>query len=233
MENKKAKSQFILESSQYSGKISSLYSHLAFMYDLFTDHEIPHHKEAIKMAQINPHEAVLEVACGTGRATLQIARQITTGNKLFAVDLTKEMIQKAKNKLIKSGLAEKVEFKIANAKTLPFPNSSFDVLYNAYMFDLINLSDIPEIVSEFKRVLKPNGRLILVNMSKNTNKKTLYERLYEKGLLSFTSGSCRPVLLEEYLKQAGFKEVKRFYRKNRSWFLLNYLHGTEIIIAHK
>jgi demethylmenaquinone methyltransferase/2-methoxy-6-polyprenyl-1,4-benzoquinol methylase len=223
----------ILEKSQYSGNISSLYSRLACMYDLFTDHELPHHREAIEMAQIDPREAILEVACGTGRATLEIARQIATGNKLFAVDLTEAMIQKAKKKLEREGLLNKVEFKPADAKALPFPDSSFNMLYNAYMFDLIDLSEIPEILSEFKRVLKPGGRLVLVNMSKNTDTKTLYEVLYEKGLLSFATGSCRPVLLEEYLKEASFQKVQRFYRKNHSWFPLNWLHGTELVIAHK
>lgn len=223
----------ILEKSQYSGKISSLYSRLAWMYDLFTDHEPPHHREAIEMAQIEPQETILEVACGTGRATLEIARRIAAGNKLFAVDLTEAMIQKAKKKLERKGLLDKVEFKPADAKALPFPDASFDVLYNAYMFDLMDLSDIPEIISEFKRVLKSGGRLILVNMSKNTDTKTLYEVLYEKGLLSFATGSCRPVLLEGYLKESGFQKVQRYYRTNHSWFPLNWLHGTEIVIAHK
>lgn len=223
----------ILEKSQYSGRISSLYSRLAWMYDLFTDHEPRHHREAVEMAQIEPREAILEVACGTGRATLEIARRIAAGNKLFAADLTEAMLQKAKKKLKRKGLLDKVEFKPADAKALPFPDSSFDMVYNAYMFDLIDLSDIPAILSEFKRVLKSGGRLVLVNMSKNTDKKTLYEWLYEKGLLSFTSGSCRPVLLEGYLKEAGFQKVQRFYRKNHSWFPLNWLHGTEIVIARK
>lgn len=223
----------ILEKSQYSGNISSLYSRLAWMYDLFTDHEPAHHKEAVGMAGIKPQEAILEVACGTGRATLEIARQIAEGNKLFAVDLTKAMIQKAKKKLEKEGLLNKVEFKLGDAKALPFPDSFFDMLYNAYMFDLIDLSEIPKILSEFKRVLKSGGRLVLVNMSKDTDRKTLYEVLYEKGLLSFASGSCRPVLLEGYVKEAGFQKVQRFYRKNHSWFPLNWLHGTEIVIAHK
>ena len=223
----------ILEKSQYSGKISSLYSRLAWMYDLFTDHEPPHHREAIEMAQIEPQETILEVACGTGRATLEIARRIAAGNKLFAVDLTEAMIQKAKKKLERKGLLDKVEFKPADAKALPFPDASFDVLYNAYMMDLLDLSDIPEIVSEFKRVLKSGGRLILVNMSKDTDTKTLYEVLYEKGLLSFATGSCRPVFLEGYLKESGFQKVQRYYRTNHSWFPLNWLHGTEIVIAHK
>ena len=177
----------ILEKSQYSGKISSLYSRLAWMYDLFTDHEPPHHREAIEMAQIEPQETILEVACGTGKATLEIAPRIAAGNRLFAVDLTEAMIQKAKKKLESKGLLEKVKFKPADAKALPFPDSSFDVLYNAYMLDLIDLSEIPEILSEFKRVLKSGGRLILVNMSKNTDTKTLYEALYEKGLLKSAS----------------------------------------------
>ncbi len=101
------------------------------------------------------------------------------------------------------------------------------------MFDLIDLSDIPLILSEFWRVLKPGGKLILVNMSKDKAEKTLYEYLYEKGLLWFSSGSCRPVFLKPYVEDVGFERVKRIYRKNKSFFILNLMVGTEIVIGYK
>jgi hypothetical protein len=70
-------------------------------------------------------------------------------------------------------------------------------------------------------------------MSKDKEGKTLYEFLYEAGLLSFASGSCRPVLMKPYVEQVGFEKVERTYRRNRSWFFLNWLTGTEIVVGYK
>jgi len=70
-------------------------------------------------------------------------------------------------------------------------------------------------------------------MSKDKKEKTLYEALYERGLLSFASGACRPVFMKPCLEDAQCMHVKRIYRKNKSFFLLNRLHGTEIVTANK
>ena len=221
----------IIGKSQFSGKIADLYNGLAPVYDFFTDHEIKHHKMAIQMAHICSDDLVLEVACGTGRATAEIADIIGRNNKLYAVDLTPGMMDRARKRLLKRNLLDKVDLKIANARDLPFPSDMFDVIYNSYMFDLIDLEEIPRILAEFKRVLKPGGKLILVNMSKRKKGLTLYETLYEKGILGSTSGSCRPVYLDYFLKDAGFEVIERVYADNHSWFFLNWLTGTEIVIA--
>jgi demethylmenaquinone methyltransferase/2-methoxy-6-polyprenyl-1,4-benzoquinol methylase len=223
----------MIKTPQYQNKISELYRHLAWVYDFFTDHEPAHHEEAIRIAGFENYDSVLEVACGTGRATVEIAKRLKRESRFYAIDLTKEMMERARKKLQKYGLPGRVDFKVGDAKHLPFPEGMFDVVYNAYMFDLIDTSDMPEIICEFKRVLKPGGTLVLVNMSKDKKKKTLYEVLYERGLLSFASGGCRPVFMKPLLEDAQFIHVKRIYRKNKSFFLLNRLSGTEIVTANK
>ena len=223
----------IIKTPRYQNKISELYRHLARIYDFFTDHEPAHHEEAIRMAEFEKCDAVLEVACGTGRATVEIAKRLRKESRFYAIDLTREMMERAQKKLQNNDLLGRVDFKVGDAKHLPFPEGMFDVVYNAYMFDLIGSSDMPEIIYEFKRVLKPGGTLVLVNMSKDKKKKTLYEVLYERGLLSFASGGCRPVFMKPLLEDAQFMHVNRIYRKNKSFFLLNRLHGTEIVRANK
>ncbi len=227
-----SKNLYIIEKSSHSDRVAQLYSRIAWLYDPFTDHEQAHHIKAIQMADLSGNELVLEVACGTGRATFEIAKKLLNG-KLFAIDLTWQMLKRAKRKIYMAGLSEKVVFAIADAKELPFSTQTFDVIYNAYMFDLIDLSDFSLILSEFKRVLKPGGKLILVNMSKNNQNKTFYEFLYESGLLQFSSGGCRPVFLKPFVEAEGFEKIQRVYRKNRSYFPLNLLVGTEIIVGYK
>ena len=75
------------------------------------------------------------------------------------------------------------------------------------------------VLGEFRRVLKPGGRLVLVNMSKeNEGVLTWYERLYQRlpaRLVPYLLGGCRPALAEDLVKQAGFCEVTRDYIRHR------------------
>jgi ubiquinone/menaquinone biosynthesis C-methylase UbiE len=224
---------FIVQRAPDSDKVRALYGRLARVYDLFTDFEPAHHRQAVALAAIQPHETVLEVACGTGRATAQIAREAGRDGRFYALDLTPAMLQRATRRLAQDGLLERVDLRQGDAADLPYPDASVDVIYNGYMFDLIDGERMPLILAEFARVLKPGGRVVLVNMSKNKDGQTLYEWLYERGLLGFASGACRPVQMAPLLIQAGFKDIKRFYGHNRSFFFLNWLTGTEIVLAHK
>lgn len=223
----------VVEKSRYSGNIAGLYNRLAWMYDFFTDHEPAQHREALRLAHIKQDDWVLEVACGTGRATVEIASHIGEKGRFCAIDLSEKMLERAKNKLRKRNLLDRVDLRLGDARRLDFAGDLFDVVYNAYMFDLIDTPEIPEVLAEFKRVLKPGGRLVLIDMSKDKERKTLYEFLYETGLLSLASGSCRPVLMRPPIEEAGYERVERIYRRNRSWFFLNWLTGTEIVVGHK
>ncbi|MBI5523731.1 MAG: methyltransferase domain-containing protein [Desulfarculus sp.] len=230
---RRIKADYQVARSSHAGRIAALYSRLAWLYDPFTDHELPHHLRAVELAAIQPGEAVLEVACGTGRATALLAQALGKDGRMQAVDLTPAMLAKARAKLARLGLLERVELRQASALALPHADNSFDLLYNSYMFDLVDSSQMPAILAEFGRVLKPGGRLVLVDMSKQGGGRTPYEWLYERGLLSFVSGACRPVLMRPLVEAAGFAEVSREYRKNRSLFPLNWLHGSEIVTARK
>ena len=211
--------------------ISKLYSRLSRIYDLFTDHEPRHHRKALELGTIGPGDAVLEVAVGTGRALPEIATRVGERGTVCGLDLTGAMLRVAEAKLKKRGLDQRAGLVQGSAFSLPYQDGKFDAVYNAYMLDLIDSPQIPGVLLEFKRVLKPGGEIILVNMSKNTEKKTLFEFLYERGLVTY--GNCRPVLAEPLVKQAGFENARRVYRRNFSWFPLNLLAGTEIVIADK
>ncbi len=102
------------------------------------------------------------------------------------------MLSQARAKIARLGLSDRVHFKQGNARELPYPDETFVLTYNSYMFDLIPLADFVPILEEFHRVLKPGGKLVLVNMSKPGERKTLYERGYRgRQLLSHNAGiSC-------------------------------------------
>ena len=214
---------------QTPDKIQRYYGWRASNYDAATQFEVEHHLEAVRRAAIQIGQHVLEVACGTGRATIDLARAVGSEGRLDALDLTQIMLDKARSKVETLGLQKHVHFKQGDARHLPYDENTFDVLYNGYMFDLIPLDGFVPILKEFIRVLKPGGKLVLVNMSKPDARKTFYESIYERG---WAVAPCRPVLMSPYLESVGFVDVQRFYRPSHG-FIVSKLWGQEIVTAFK
>ena len=210
-------------------QITKYYSWRASNYDAGTAFEVEHHAEALRLAHIQEGQNILDVACGTGRATVGLAQAVGASGRVDALDLSEAMLAQARTKLEKLELRDRVHFKQGNARELPYLDETFDLVYNGYMFDLIPLSGFMPILKEMARVLKPGGNLVLVNMSKPDHRKTLFERIYEKG---WAVMPCRPVLMGPFLEPAGFKDVQRFYRPTRG-AILSLLWGQEIVIAQK
>ncbi|HEY5473056.1 MAG TPA: hypothetical protein VIK32_07675, partial [Candidatus Limnocylindrales bacterium] len=89
----------------------------------------------------------------------------------------------------------------------------FDVLFNSYMLDLIPLGEMSVVLGEFLRVLKPGGRLALVNFSKRVaGRRTLWERVYEalpRRWVPYVAGGCRPVVMAGAVERAGFRDLRQ------------------------
>ena len=179
-------------------------------------------------AGIKPLDRVLEVAVGTGATLVEIARRLDPGNVVQGVDLSPGMLQRAREKAQTAGLRN-IELRGGDARRLPFPDETFDVLYNSYMLDLIHLADMPAVLGEFQRVLRPGGRMVLVNLSKrHPDRVTVLERLYRwlpERMVPRLVGLCRPVAMADQVAAAGFEEVSRQY--------LPGLWSSEIVLARK
>ncbi len=214
---------------QDAAQIRSYYRWRASNYDAGSRFEVEHHLEAIRLAAIRAGQHVLEVACGTGRATVDLAQAVGDTGHVEALDLSDAMLEQARRKLAQAGLGDRVHFAPGDARRLPYPDGAFDLLYNGYMFDLIPLDGFAPILGEFFRVLKPGGTMVLVNMSKPDARTTLFERIYARG---WAVMPCRPVLMSPYLERAGFVDVRRQYRPTRG-FPVSWLWGQEIVTAHK
>lgn len=223
------KSSMVEATHAAAEKIQKYYSWRATNYDAGASFEIEHHAEALRMAAIQEGQHVLDVGCGTGRGTVGLAQAVGPQGKVDALDLTEAMLEQAHIKLDRLGLKDRVALKQGNARELPYPDETFDLVYNGYMFDLIPLDGFLPILKEMARVLKPPGKLVLVNMSKPDERKTFYEKIYEKG---WAVMPCRPVLMSPYLPLVGFTDIQRFYRPTRG-SLLARLWGQEIVLACK
>lgn len=187
-------------------EVVQVYSRMAFIYDVWGNlTESKARKRALELANIQNGESVLEVAVGTGLAFQEIVKANQNG-KNYGIDLTESMLDKARQKVSKFNAH--YHLAVGDAYHLEFKDAQFDAVVNNYMFDLLPEADFAKVLAEFKRVLKPNGRLILVNM---TQGERFYQRLYETTyqINPGWMGGCRGVLLTGELEKAGFKTVSR------------------------
>lgn len=187
-------------------EVVQVYSQRAFFYDVWGNlTEAKARRRALQLANIQDGESVLEVAVGTGLAFREIVRVNPNGQN-FGIDLTQAMLDRARKKL---GQTEAhYQLSVGDAYDLRFANSQFDVLINNYMFDLLPEADFVKVLNGFKRVLKPSGRLILVNMTKGEHfYQNFYESLYR--INPSWMGGCRGVQLAKTLPKVGFKNISR------------------------
>lgn len=93
---------------------------------------------------------------GPGLTFLEQAQRVGKENQVYGVDISTSMLRLTGQRLRANGFSRFV-LKVGNALLLPFEEHSFDILYNGYMLDLIPVKDMPGILAEFYRVLRPGG----------------------------------------------------------------------------
>lgn len=179
-------------------------------------------KAAVKLSDVREGEEVLDCACGTGDLTLAFAK--TGAKHVVGSDFTQEMLDIAGTKLRDD--SGRVTFQQADAMNLPFDDGSFDVVSIA--FGIRNVADPARAIAEFHRVLRPGGRVVILEFDEPKNPLIrVGNDLYTKHIMPMTatliardkSGAYRylPKSVETFMKreamqsalrQAGFGELK-------------------------
>lgn len=190
-------------------QVSEVYRKIAPIYDWWAWlTETKARDRCLELAAIRDGENVLEVAVGTGLAFEKILHANPSGHN-EGIDLTEAMLSRADSKATKTAL-HNYRLSVGDAYALEFPDHSFDVLINNYMFDLLPQQDFVAVLEEFKRVLRPGGRLALVNMTMGTRwYNGLWEHIYR--ISPALLGGCRSVALFPFLENCGFSKIRREY----------------------
>jgi demethylmenaquinone methyltransferase/2-methoxy-6-polyprenyl-1,4-benzoquinol methylase len=211
-----------------SQKIARVYDLRSRMYDFTVARsEFGYHLKALKRVRWQPDMRILEVAPGPGRVMAKLAEEVDGATKLYGLDVSSKMLGLTRKRLNRRGFTQ-YELQQGDCRRLPWPDNSFDLLYNGYMMDLIPNAEMGGVLAEFHRVLKPGGQLVLLNMSARDGSVGLWERLYlilPDLMVHHLMGNCRPVRMERYVVEASFTEVNREYLGGR--------HPSEIVSAIK
>jgi ubiquinone/menaquinone biosynthesis C-methylase UbiE len=184
--------------------IPKVYGRVARFYDIWAMlTETRAQRACFQRAAVRDGEAVLEIAVGTGLVFRELVRANPSG-RTEGIDLTEAMLARARRKV--AGLQSRCRLRVGDAHHLEFEDAMFDLALNNYMFDLLPEADFDPILREMRRVLKPGGRLVLVNMAAgDTWAHRVHEMVYR--ISPALIGGCRGVTLAPFVDRAGFRDV--------------------------
>jgi demethylmenaquinone methyltransferase / 2-methoxy-6-polyprenyl-1,4-benzoquinol methylase len=152
---------------QFAGQVRSMFDRIAGVYDVMNTAMTAglHHRwreRAADRAELEPGEMALDVCCGTGDLALELRRRIGPDGRVVGCDFSEPMLELARRKSGEQGLP--VEFGWADALELPYGDASFDAV--TVGFGARNLADLGRGLSEMARVLRPDGRLVILEITR-------------------------------------------------------------------
>ncbi|MBI5485333.1 MAG: bifunctional demethylmenaquinone methyltransferase/2-methoxy-6-polyprenyl-1,4-benzoquinol methylase UbiE [Deltaproteobacteria bacterium] len=131
-------------------------------------------KKAVRLLKYREGSRILDVATGTGDVALEIARSTPSSVKITGADFCREMVELGEQKVAVSPYAGRIDFKVAPCEDLPFAADTFDSITIA--FGIRNVVDRKLGLAEMWRVLKPGGRMIILEFS--TPRSLLFRQIY-------------------------------------------------------
>jgi demethylmenaquinone methyltransferase/2-methoxy-6-polyprenyl-1,4-benzoquinol methylase len=216
-----------------AGKVADVFDSVASKYDLMNDvmsfgiHRL-WKRFTIEMCGLREGHIVLDLAGGTGDLAIKQARLVGNSGHVILADINASMLQEGRDRVLDKGLINSISTSQCNAEILPFADNSFDCITIA--FGLRNVTDKAKALQSMQRVLKPGGRLCVLEFSKPLYKPL--EKVYDfysfkilphmGGLIArdrdsyqYLAESIRMHPDQETLKQmmldeAGFDEVEVF-----------------------
>lgn len=165
---------------QKQSLVAQVFNDVAIKYDLMNDlmsfglHRIWKWLTCY-LTDITPNSKILDLAGGTGDLTKILVQKLDNDGSVVLSDINGAMLSAGRNKLIDCNIVSKVNYVQANAEYLPFADNSFDLVTMA--FGLRNVTDKQRALDSIYRVLKPGGKLFVLEFSKPSS--TIIEKAYD------------------------------------------------------
>jgi demethylmenaquinone methyltransferase/2-methoxy-6-polyprenyl-1,4-benzoquinol methylase len=156
------------DSAQFAEQVNRMFDRVASRYDLLNSLMSAglHHgwrERAAERAELRPGDAALDVCCGTGDLTLELAARVAPGGRVVGCDFSEPMLDLAREKASRRGL-EGARFEWADALNLPYDAGRFDAV--TVGFGVRNFGDRERGLREMARVLRPGGRLVVLEFTR-------------------------------------------------------------------
>ncbi|MFK7856468.1 MAG: bifunctional demethylmenaquinone methyltransferase/2-methoxy-6-polyprenyl-1,4-benzoquinol methylase UbiE [Granulosicoccus sp.] len=158
-----------VDSTAKAGMVGQVFDSVASKYDVMNDlmsfgiHRI-WKRFTISQSGVRAGQSVLDIAGGTGDLAAQFSKRVGADGLVVLADINAAMLCTGRDKLMDNGVVGNVDYAQANAEVLPFEDDSFDCITMA--FGLRNVTDKDKALASMHRILKPGGRLLVLEFSK-------------------------------------------------------------------
>ncbi|NNJ71937.1 MAG: bifunctional demethylmenaquinone methyltransferase/2-methoxy-6-polyprenyl-1,4-benzoquinol methylase UbiE [Enterobacterales bacterium] len=170
-----------VDKAEKVNRVADVFHSVAAQYDVMNDlmsfgiHRL-WKRYTIALSGVRAGQKVLDLAGGTGDLVRLMAPRVGPTGKVVLSDINHSMMSVGRERLINDGIVANVDYVQANAECLPFPDAEFDLVTIA--FGLRNVTDKAKALSSIKRVLKPGGRLLILEFSKPTSE--ILQKIYDQ-----------------------------------------------------
>lgn len=157
-----------INSGEKIGRVRQVFDSVATRYDLMNDlmslglHRL-WKRFAVELAGIHRGQTILDLASGTGDLAARFAGLTGPGGLVVMTDINAAMLEQGRNRMADDGLVGNIAYGQVNAESIPFPDNTFDCITIA--FGLRNVTDKQRALNEMHRVLKPGGRVLVLEFS--------------------------------------------------------------------
>ena len=180
------------------------YDRLSRWYDLLAWSERKAVTAGLGLLAAAPGETILEIGYGTGRSLISLARAVGPSGHIYGIDISEGMHRVASQRLCKAGFTGRATLTCGDAIHLPYEDEAFVGVFMAFTLELFDTPEIPAVLRECRRVLRPKGRIVVVAMERKTPPR-LAQRLYEWAHRRLPRlVDCRPIDAVQPLTAVGF-----------------------------
>ena len=182
------------------------YNRLSRWYDVIAGSTEKKYRDwGLEKLSAQPGEKILEIGFGTGHCLVSLAKAVGQAGKVIGLDISDGMLSIARERLQKEGLSDCVDLHLGDAEKLDFIEAgTLDGVFMSFTLELFDNPEIPRVLQECHRILRPGGRLAVVSMTK-TNPPGVAVRMYEwfhEYMPNYAD--CRPIFARQSIEQNGF-----------------------------
>lgn len=166
--------------AEKESKVAEVFHSVAGKYDVMNDlmslgiHRL-WKRYTIELSGVRTNQKVLDLAAGTGDLAKRFSKIVGDKGEVILADINDSMLKVGRDRLLDEGIYNNVDYVVANAETLPFPDNYFDCV--TIGFGLRNVTDKQKALDAMFRVTKPGGRVLILEFSKPTTPglKSIYD----------------------------------------------------------